>query len=90
MFSKILKIVSAHKIIFGVAVLVIIGGGYYWYSAAQSGVAVTKYVIEKATQSTVTTSVTGSGQTQAVTQIDVKPQVTETVTGISVKVWLIM
>jgi multidrug efflux pump subunit AcrA (membrane-fusion protein) len=86
MFSKIYKTIVSHKIISIIAVLIIIGGGYYWYSNSQSGVTITKYVIEKATQGTVTASVTGSGQTQVVTQIDIKPQVTETVTKVSVGV----
>lgn len=86
MFTKIYKIISDHKIISIIALLIVIGGGYYWYQQVQNGVVVTKYVIEKATQGTITASVTGSGQTQAVTQIDVKPQVTETVTKVSVSV----
>jgi multidrug efflux pump subunit AcrA (membrane-fusion protein) len=86
MFSKIYKTILSHKIISAIVVLAVIGGGYYWYNASKSGATVTKYVIEKATQGTVSASVTGSGQTQAVTQINVKPQVTETVTKVSVKV----
>ena len=86
MLSKIYKIILSHKVISVIVALVVIGGGYYWYNSSQSGVTVTKYVIEKATQSTVTASVTGSGQTQAVTAIHIKPQVTETVVKVSVGV----
>ncbi len=46
----------------------------------------TKYVVEEAAQGTVVSSVTGSGQVQAVTSIDVKPQVTENVTHVYVQV----
>ena len=86
MFTKIYKTILSHKIISIIVALIVIGGGYYWYSNSQGSATVTKYVIEKATQGTVTASVTGSGQTQAVTQIDIKPQVTETVTKVSVGV----
>ena len=86
MFIKIYKTILDHKIISIIAVIIIVAGGYYWYSNSQNGVTVTKYVIEKATQGTVTASVTGSGQTQAITQINIKPQVTETVTKVSVGV----
>ncbi len=86
MFAKIYKIISVHKIISSLAVIILVGGGYYWYNTAQSGITVTKYVIEKATQGTITASVSGSGQTQAVTELDIKPQVTEAVTKVSVSV----
>ena len=86
MFSKIYKIIVSHKIISAIVVLVIIGGGFYWYNNSKSGATVTKYVIEKATQGTVSASVTGSGQTQAVTQIDIKSQVSEIVTKVSIGV----
>ena len=86
MFSKIGRWARAHKIVSVIILLVVAVGGYYWYSSSRSTVTVTKYVIEDAAQGTVISSVTGSGQVQAVTSIDVKPQVTENVTHVYVKV----
>lgn len=86
MFSKLRQLARAHKIISIIVVLVVIGGGYYWYSSSQGTVTVTKYVIENATAGTIVTSINGTGQVQAVTAIDVKPQVTETVTKVYVGV----
>jgi len=86
MLNKILHFIVSHKIISIIVAVVIIGGGYSWYNASQSGTTVTKYVVQKATTGTIVASVSGSGQMQAETTIAVKPQVTETVTGISVKV----
>ncbi len=86
MIGKIKNLISTHKILSGVVCVVILGGGYWWYSAIQSGATVTKYVVENATQGTVVTTVSESGQVDAVTTIDVKPQVTETVTRVPVRV----
>ncbi len=86
MLKKAFNVISGHKIISIIVAVIVIGGGYWWYSSSQSGTVTTKYVVEKAMTGTVIASVSGSGQMQALTTIDVKPEVTETVTGISVKV----
>ena len=86
MFKKLSHLIVSHKIMSAIIAIMIVGGGYFWYSSSRTSVAVTKYIVEKATTGTVVASVSGSGQMQALTTIDVKPQVTETVTGISVKV----
>ena len=54
--------------------MVVAGGGYYWYQSAHATVTVTKYVVEEATQGTIVSSVSGSGQVQPVTTISVKSQ----------------
>jgi multidrug efflux pump subunit AcrA (membrane-fusion protein) len=86
MFKKIFNFIFGHKIISIIAAIIVIGGGYFWYASSRSSTVVTKYVVEKATTGTVVASVSGSGQMQALTTIQVKPHVTETVAGISVKV----
>jgi len=86
MFSKLRGYIISHKIVSILIIVVVIFGGYFWYKNSQSGSTVTKYVIEKATDGTITSSVSGSGQTQVVTQVDVKPQVSEIVKSVSVKV----
>ncbi len=86
MFKKLGERIRAHKVISAIVVILVVGGGYYWYSSSQGTVTVTKYVIEDATPGTVVSSVTGSGQVQAVTSIDIKPQVSENVTKVYVSV----
>jgi len=86
MLKNLLHFITSHKIVSVILAIIILGGGYFWYSSSQSGTSITKYVIQKATTGTVIASVSGSGQMQALTTISVKPQVTENVTGISVKV----
>jgi multidrug efflux pump subunit AcrA (membrane-fusion protein) len=75
----------AHKFISAIIMIVVIGAVYYGYQATHGAVTVTKYVIQDAAPGTVIASVSGSGQVQAVTSIDVKPQVTETVTKVYVQ-----
>jgi multidrug efflux pump subunit AcrA (membrane-fusion protein) len=86
MFTNIKTYLRAHKIISSIAIIVIAGGGYYWYSSANAAPTVTKYVAEAATQGTIVSSVSGTGQVQAGTTINVTPQVSETVTSIPVTV----
>jgi len=81
-----LRYARAHKMISITVVVVLIGGGYYWYSIANTAQAVTKYVVEDATTGTIVSSVSGTGQVQAGTTINVTPKVSETVTSIPVTV----
>ena len=83
--TNIKKLIGEHKFVSAIIVILIAGGGYYAYQATHGTVTVTKYVIQQATQGTVIASVSGSGQVQSVTSIDVKPQVTETVTKVYVQ-----
>ncbi len=86
MVSAIKTYIRAHKFVSAVVVLVLAGGGYGWYSAANAPTAVTKYVVKAATQGSVIASVSGTGQVQAGTTITVTPKVSETVTSIPVTV----
>jgi HlyD family secretion protein len=86
MIKKFLHFIASHKMVSIITAIVVIGGGYWWSTSSETGTAITKYVVEKATTGTVIASVSGSGQMQALTTVGVKPQVTESVTGISVKV----
>lgn len=86
MFSGFIKKMRAHKIITGIIAIVIVGGGYYWYSGANAAPSVTKYVVQDATTGAVVASVSATGQVQAGTTIEVTPKVSETVTSIPVTV----
>jgi len=85
MLTSFKKFVLAHKVTTVIVLIVILGGGYYWYSGSHGKGTVTTYVIENATQGTIVSSVSATGQVNPVTTIDVKPQVTENVTKIYVQ-----
>lgn len=74
MIKKIKQFARAHKFFSTIIVVVVVGGGYYWYRSTQGAVTVTKYVVQAATQGTVVASVSGSGQVQPVTTINVNSQ----------------
>ena len=76
----------AHKVVSIIVVIVLVGGGYGWYSSANTAPTVTKYVAEAATSGTIVSSVSGTGQVQAGTTINVTPKVSETVTSIPITV----
>jgi RND family efflux transporter MFP subunit len=84
--GAILRYARAHKIISIIVILALAGGGYYWYSTSTTTTTVTKYVVEDATTDTITTSVSGTGQVDAGTTINVSPKVSEEVTSIKVAV----
>ena len=86
MFGSFIKTMRAHKIISVIVGVVIVGGGYYWYSSANVAPSVTKYVVQDAATGTIVSSVSGTGQVQAGTTINVTPKVSETVTAIRVTV----
>jgi len=58
-----------------VAILIIIGGGYYWYSKSKAKTAAVTYKTTIAEKGTLLVSVTGTGQIEAQSQVDLKPVV---------------
>lgn len=82
--SKIKQFAVKHKIITAIIIIAVVWGGYTVYAAVTRPAAVTKYVVQAATQGTVIASVSGSGQVQADATVDVKPQTSENVTQIYV------
>jgi len=86
MIKKIINAARAHKIISTIVVVAIAIGGYYWYSSSLTPATITKYVVEDAVQGSVITDVSGTGQVQAGTTINVTPKVSEAVVSIPVSV----
>jgi multidrug efflux pump subunit AcrA (membrane-fusion protein) len=84
-FGKLKQYVMTHKIVTIIVVIALVWGGYAAYAAMNQTVSVSKYVVQTASQSTVIASVSGTGQVDAQTTIDVKPQVSETVTKVYVQ-----
>jgi len=74
----------AHKLMSAIVVFVAIYGGYYTYGKLTSTADETRYVVANVEKGTLISSVTGSGQVSASNQVDLKPKVSGTVTGIYV------
>jgi membrane fusion protein, macrolide-specific efflux system len=69
---KLVKIKKSYLII---VVLVIVGGSYYWYSQNKKSTGQIRYITAVAEKGTLSISVAGSGQAEAVSQVDLKPVV---------------
>jgi multidrug efflux pump subunit AcrA (membrane-fusion protein) len=86
MFTNTKAYIRAHKAV-SITVLVLLAiGGYYAYRDSNTATAVTKYVVEDATQGSVISDVAGTGQVQAGTTINVAAKVSEDVTSIPVTI----
>ncbi len=84
-FKKVRTYIVAHKIISAVALLVLLGGGYWGYSALTSTKGDTRYVLGTVTRGTIVASVSASGQVSTSNQIDIKPKVSGEITWVAVK-----
>ena len=75
--------ITNHKKTSILLALVILGGGYYILKPSTT--TALRYVTTNPTQGTLVSSISGTGQMTAETQIDLKPRVSSTVTRIYVK-----
>jgi len=75
MLQKILKIISQHKIITAIIIILIAGGGYFGYKSSKGKSQGTRYVTATVEKGTIITSVSGTGQISNSNQIDIKPKV---------------
>ncbi|MFA6300884.1 MAG: efflux RND transporter periplasmic adaptor subunit [Candidatus Paceibacterota bacterium] len=83
--NKIKTYALAHKIISSVFILLILLLGYWGYGKITSASGETRYVMGTATRGTIISSVAGSGQVSAINQIDIKPNVSGTITYVGVQ-----
>ncbi len=83
-FNRSIRWVSEHKFKAGLALLVIAGIGYWQYGKTTTTTAEAKAVIALVERGTLVTSVSGSGQVSAETQIDVKPKVSGEIVRLAV------
>ncbi|MCX6227114.1 MAG: HlyD family efflux transporter periplasmic adaptor subunit, partial [Bacteroidia bacterium] len=85
MMKKILKIITEHKIIAGIIIILILFGSYSGYKAIKSKSAGTSYVTSAAEKGTLVVSVSGSGQISASNQVDIKSKVSGDVIYVGIK-----
>ncbi len=83
-FSKFFIFAKKHKIISGIIILALIGGGYYWYQSANNSTGKVSYVTSPVVKGTIVTSVSGSGQVSTSDQVDLKSKVSENVVYVGV------
>ncbi len=83
--KKIFMFALNHKIISVIVILAVIGGGYYWYKYASQNSGKVSYLTTPAEKGTIVSSISGSGQVSASSQIDLKSKVSENVVYVGVK-----
>ena len=76
--------IKKHKIITFLVVVIIVGGGYYWYHKTHAVAAAVTYVTTAAAKTTLTVSVTGTGQVSDKNSVDIKPTTSGTITQLNV------
>lgn len=84
-FSKIKGALAAHKFITAVVIIILAVGGYYGYQKFSVKPVVYKYVTEAAAKTTISVSVTGSGQVSELNSIDLKPLTSGVLTAMNIK-----
>ncbi|MBI3888299.1 efflux RND transporter periplasmic adaptor subunit [Candidatus Nomurabacteria bacterium] len=83
--NKIKLYIFAHKFITLIAVILVIGGGYFVYGKINSSAGETRYVLSPVTRGTIISSVDGSGQVSVLNQVTINPTVSGALTGVYVK-----
>ena len=72
MIKNIAKLLSQHKIITVIIIIILASGGYWVYQKTQSNSQEMRYVIAMVEKGTITLSVSGSGQVSVSNQVDIK------------------
>src|SRR3989344_6540953 len=83
--KKILTLIKSHKILSGIVIVAVLAGGYFWYSKTHTNTAQAQYVEGSAEKTTITVSVSASGQVSAESQVDLKPGSSGSLTLVNVK-----
>ena len=83
--SSILRYASAHKLISAIVIIVAVGAGWWGYGKLTSTSGQTSYVLGTVSTGTIVASLSESGQVSTTNSIDLKPQVSGTITWVGVK-----
>ncbi|HEY5383159.1 MAG TPA: HlyD family efflux transporter periplasmic adaptor subunit [Candidatus Paceibacterota bacterium] len=82
--ASIKTFVLSHKIISGIILVVVLGGGWYAYSALTSTSGQTRYVLGSVSTNTIVSSVSESGQITANDTLTITPQVSGQIISVNV------
>lgn len=74
LFKWLKGIILKHKIISVIIIIVLIGSGFFVYKSFASNTGVTRYVLAEASNQTIVSAVSGTGQTVSVNEVDIKPK----------------
>jgi HlyD family secretion protein len=74
MMQSIKKTIGQHKIASVILLVILVYGSYWGYGKLKGSSAQTTYVLSSVTKGTITSSVSGTGQVSAFSQVDVKAQ----------------
>ncbi|HOZ36751.1 MAG TPA: HlyD family efflux transporter periplasmic adaptor subunit [bacterium] len=86
MLKKFFAKLIAHKIRTLFLLIIICVAGYYAYQKFHTTATITSYVLASAEKGTLITSVSGTGQISASSQVDVKAQASGEITSLSIKI----
>lgn len=84
--DKFIVFLKQRKFVSAVVIIILIVGGYYWYSKSKSGTAAIQYKTVIAEKSSLTTSVSGSGNVTVDQLASIDPTISGTVAGLAVNV----
>ncbi len=85
MIKKIYKTITGHKIITSIVIVVLAVGGYWGYKSLTKTATAATYVMASVEKGTLIVSIDGSGQVEALDQLDVKAPVAGELKGIYIK-----
>src|SRR3989339_1654295 len=77
---------KSRKAYIGIAIIVIAGGSYWWYSNSKSTASQVKYVTATAQTGTLTSSISASGNVIVDQSSNIDPTITGTVANLAVNI----
>lgn len=84
MFKQVWNLIRKHKII-TTGIIVVVIGVFFYYRSSANGSGETLYTVAQAEKGILNVSVSGTGQVEAITQVDIKPKVSGNVLTIPVQ-----
>lgn len=81
--QKLKALVLAHKIVSGIVAVLLIAGGYFLFKGSADDV--TRYVTASVQKGTIISSISGSGQVEAESLVELKARTTDTVVYVGAK-----
>jgi multidrug efflux pump subunit AcrA (membrane-fusion protein) len=85
MLTKLYQTIKKHVIFSIVIVVVLVGGTVLGVRALKSETVDTRYVLSQAEKSTISTTISGSGQVSASQQVEIKAKASGEVTSVAIK-----